>query len=80
MPKFVPRQRKHKLKERLKHNGGDSSIPKDSNAVEILPTNINEREEKRRRMKDAMRAGQPIMSSKKKKKLDKYIVRLYLEI
>ena len=75
MPKFVPRQRKHKVRERLGQDGGNSGVTKDSNALEIGPDDNNEKEEKRKRMKDAIRAKQPVMSSKKKKRLDKYIVR-----
>ena len=77
MPKFVPRQRKHKLKQRAKHN--DISVGghgQDSNAAEILPVTKNEKEEKRRRLKADLRAQQPKVSSKKQKRLDKYIVRL----
>ena len=74
MPKFVPRQRKHKVRERLKQYGGSSSVVNDSNAVEIPPAEINEKEQKRRKLKDAIRAEQPVMSSRKKKRLDKYIV------
>ncbi len=76
MPKFVPRQRKHKVRDRLKQDGGYSGVNNDSNTVEIVPTTNDEKEEKRRRIKDAIRAQQPIMSIKKKKRLDKYIVRL----
>lgn len=76
MPKFVPRQRKHKVRERLKKDGGTSVVNNDSNAVEIRPDDNNEKEEKGKRMKDAIHAKQPVMSSKKKKRLDKYIVRL----
>ena len=77
MPKFVPRQRKHRVKHRLKQNGGNSEAITDSNVMEIMSTTSNEKEEKRKYMKDAMYAGRPIISGKKKKRLEKYIVRLY---
>ncbi|KAI9879666.1 MAG: putative ATP-dependent RNA helicase DHR1 [Pleopsidium flavum] len=74
MPKFVPRQRKHKLRQRDSHNGKSSSGPgDDSNATELLPVSKTEREEKRRQLKENLRAQQPKVSSKKQKRLDKYI-------
>lgn len=75
MPKFIPRQRKHKVRQRNKQDGDYFEATNNSNTVEIVPITTNQKEEKRRRMKDAIRAEQPIMSSRKKKRLDKYIVR-----
>ena len=77
MPKFVPRERKHKVRERLEENGnGDRNghLASDPNAVEILPSISMGKEEKRKAMKDDLRAQQPQISSKKQKRLDKYIV------
>ena len=76
MPKFVPRQRKHKVRRRLEQNGGDVGVPagNDSNAAQILPSTFTEKEKKRQDMKNALRAQQPKISSKKQKRLDKYIV------
>ena len=75
MPKFVPRQRKHKILQRQKpqgkHSRDDSS---DANAAEILPDATAQREKKKIEIKAALRREQPAMSSKKKKRLDKYIV------
>ena len=78
MPKFVPRQRKHKVRNRLEQAGGntDVSTGNDSNAAEILPTTITEKEKKRQDMKNALRAQQPKIPSQKQKRLDKYIVRI----
>lgn len=73
MPKFVARQRKHKALRRTK-NERPSETRGDSNAVEILPLEKAQQEEKRRVLKAQMRAQQPKMSSKKQKRLDKYIV------
>lgn len=79
MSKYVPRQRKHKVRQRVEHNGDHAETVNDSNTVEIVPITNNQKEEKRRRIKDAIRADQPMMSSKKKKRLEKYIVGLRIE-
>jgi ATP-dependent RNA helicase DHX37/DHR1 len=72
MPKFVPRQRKHKVVARQKAPAND--LPADANAEQILPVEQRERDEKRRAMKDELvRESQSKMSGKKKKRLDKYI-------
>jgi len=81
MPKFVPRQRKHKVIARQKKhdgaedgNGGD--VIADPNAPEILPEEKREREERKRVLKEELVGEQKgKMSAKKKKRLDKYIVR-----
>ncbi|PGH17235.1 hypothetical protein AJ80_04877 [Polytolypa hystricis UAMH7299] len=70
MPKFVPRQRKHKGRDRDKKAAAQ---PEDSNAVEIQPVSKTEREEKRQKLREELRAQQPKISSKKQKRLDKYI-------
>ena len=77
MPKFIPRQRKHKVRRRLEQDAGNAVYPTgdDSNPVEINPSTTTEREKKRLDMKAALRAQQPRISSKKQKRLDKYIVR-----
>jgi hypothetical protein len=76
MPKFVPRQRKHKAIARRKH-----SIPQDdANTAEILPEAERERAEQKRALKDELlRETQGKISGKKKKRLDKYIVRAVTE-
>ena len=74
MPRFLPRQRKHKVRKRLEQDNGIRNGG-DSNAAEILPINITEKETKRQDLKTALRAQQPKISSKKQKRLDKYIVR-----
>ena len=77
MPKFVPRERKHKVRKRLEDNGNrdrSGRLASDPNAVEILPSTSRGKEDKRKAMKDALHAQQPQMSSKKQKRLDKYIV------
>ena len=77
MPKFVPRQRKHKVRKRLEQSGDDVEvrISNDSNAAEILPATVTEKEKKRQDLKNALRVQQSKVSSKKQKRLDKYIVR-----
>jgi ATP-dependent RNA helicase DHX37/DHR1 len=70
MPKFVPRQRKHKVLARRK-----SAVPQeDANTVEILPEQERERAEKKAVLKqELVRESQGKISGKKKKRLDKYI-------
>lgn len=72
MPKFVPRQRKHKVVARQKSANGAQI--EDANAEQILPAEQREREEKRKNLKDELvRASQGKVSGKKKKRLDKYV-------
>jgi len=74
MPKFVPRQRKHEVLARRKTPANDATI--DANATEILPQEEQERAQKKAALKDELtRESQGKMSGKKKKRLDKYIVR-----
>ncbi|PGH31285.1 ATP-dependent RNA helicase DHX37/DHR1 [[Emmonsia] crescens] len=69
MPKFVPRQRKHKNKQ--KENNPTSQ--QDTNVTELAPVPKSEKEEKRRKLREELRAQQPKISGKKQKRLDKYI-------
>ncbi|KAL8894879.1 MAG: hypothetical protein Q9207_008378 [Kuettlingeria erythrocarpa] len=70
MTKFVPRDRKaRRKKDRRSRNDG---VP-DTNAVEILPSTTSDKERKKKELRDSIRAQQPGMSSKKGKRLDKYI-------
>ena len=74
MPKFVPRQRKHKAVARRK---GSSEAGPSANAVEILPIAQKEHHERKLALKEELlRDAQGKISGKKKKRLDKYIVRL----
>lgn len=78
MPKFVPRERKHKVLSRHKTESNDghgknSTFAGDSNAVELLPK-TTEKEERRQEMRLTLRAQQSKPSAKKQKRLDKYIV------
>jgi ATP-dependent RNA helicase DHX37/DHR1 len=70
MPKFVPRQRKHKVRQR---EAATDSVSTNTNQIQILPQTQSERDEKRRRLKDELRASQEKISVKKQKRLDKYI-------
>jgi ATP-dependent RNA helicase DHX37/DHR1 len=70
-PKFVPRQRKHKVLARSKGNTNQSNV--DSNAVEFIPTARAELEEKKRRLKEELRKEGTKISGKKAKRLEKYI-------
>lgn len=68
MGKYVPRERKHK---RRQHDAGP---PVDTNVPEIMPISKAEKEERRRKLREELRAQQPKISAKKQKRLDKYIV------
>lgn len=82
MPKFIPRERKHKVLARQKiesngHHDSRNTVERqdaDSNA-EILDPKPTEKEQKRHDMRNVLRSQQPKMSAKKQKRLDKYIVR-----
>jgi len=77
MPKFVPRQRKHKVLARQKTQAHEAAA--DTNATEILPQDEQERAQKKAALKDELtRESQGKMSGKKKKRLDKYIVCGYM--
>ena len=73
MAPFVPRERKHK-KRRRAQDGDIAPDDSNSNAPVIVPAAAKERSEKKSAMKLALRSQQPKMSSKKQKRLDKYIV------
>ncbi|EKD16427.1 uncharacterized protein L3040_008528 [Drepanopeziza brunnea f. sp. 'multigermtubi'] len=75
MAKFVPRQRKHKVKERERRENEAHSQQQtiDSNAAEIVPASQTEREEKKRRMKEEIQLKGPKISGKKAKRLEKYL-------
>ncbi|KAF2216579.1 hypothetical protein CERZMDRAFT_33446 [Cercospora zeae-maydis SCOH1-5] len=80
MPKFVPRERKHrklaKQKETAKKNGiVQHGMADQANAAEIVPTTQNEKDERRRKLREELTAHEPESkaSAKKRKRLDKYI-------
>ena len=75
MPKFVPRERKHKVRQRLDH--GNQSCARDAvdtNVAEIQPSTASEREIRRHALMVELKSQQMVKSSKKQKRLDKYIV------
>lgn len=73
MPKFVPRQRKQKHRQK---EAADAAV--DSNAAEVLPVSKEQKEAKRQKLREELRAQHTKISAKKQKRLDKYIVcRLY---
>ena len=77
MPRFVPRERKHKVRRRdAYHNYGN--VLGDSNVSEVLPGSQAKKEEDRKLLKETLSAQQSSMSSKKRKRLDKYIVKLII--
>ena len=69
MPKFVPRQRKQKHRQREATNA-----PVDTNVAELAPVSKSEKDAKRQQLKEELRAQHAQISSKKQKRLDKYIV------
>ena len=71
MPRFVPRQRKHKVRQREAIQNGETNTS--TNQIQILPLSKEAKEEKRRKLKEELRVGQSNISSKKQKRLDKYI-------
>ena len=73
MPPFKPRDRKQRGR---RQDGKSTSAPVDTNVTEIIPVSKAEKEAKRQQLREQLREQQPKMSSKKKKRLDKYIVRL----
>jgi ATP-dependent RNA helicase DHX37/DHR1 len=73
MPKFVPRQRKHKVLARLKDKTRNVEPIADTNVVEHIPKAKAELEEKKRRMKEELLREGPKVSGKKAKRLEKYI-------
>lgn len=79
MPKFVPRQRKHKVLARekaRKKSGQEDATPlpeADSNAVEIIPeAQRAARDARKAQLKEELK-GSAIVSGKKAKRLEKYI-------
>lgn len=73
--KHVPRQRKQKHRNLARDNrqdgkGDDTDVP---NAQEILPEHIQEKKDRKARMRDELRNQGVKVSSKKSKRLDKYI-------
>ncbi|EDP47552.1 hypothetical protein KXW65_007507 [Aspergillus fumigatus] len=68
MPKFVPRQRKQKHRQ---NSSNDAAV--DTNAVEILPISKSEREARKQKLREELRAQHTKISAKKQKRLDKYI-------
>jgi len=80
MPKFVARQRKHRVLAREKAGRDaprDETSGRDANATEILPAEKKEMEQRKRAIKEELvRESAGKMSAKKKKRLDKYIVRM----
>jgi len=70
MPRFVPRQRKHKV--RAREQNGNSFHP-ESNQEQIFPLTQSEKDAKRQALRDELKAQQPKISAKKQKRLDKYV-------
>ncbi|POS86051.1 hypothetical protein EPUL_002179 [Erysiphe pulchra] len=72
-PKFVPRQRKHKVIARQKVADGKIELKSDSNISELIPSSKAEIQEKKRQIKENLRKDGIKISSKKAKRLEKYL-------
>jgi ATP-dependent RNA helicase DHX37/DHR1 len=75
MPKFIPRLRKQKALAREKAIASQPPPPStaDSNALILLPSDQAAKDEKKRTLREEVRAQNGKVSSKKQKRLDKYI-------
>lgn len=75
-PKFVPRVRKQSARRRVLEQAGQHTTTGDSNTVELIPSSKAEKDERRQKLREELRASQPLSkaSSKKNKRLEKYIV------
>lgn len=71
MPKFVPRQRKQRHRQQQQQA---ANIATDTNAAEIAPLSKSEKEARKEKLREELRAQHPKISAKKQKRLDKYIV------
>ncbi|KAL4803328.1 P-loop containing nucleoside triphosphate hydrolase protein [Aspergillus unguis] len=67
MPKFVPRGRKQRHRQQAANNAADT------NAAEIQPLSKTEKEARKEKLRDELRAQHTKISAKKQKRLDKYI-------
>lgn len=72
-PKFVPRQRKHKVIARQKAADGYVELKSDSNVSELLPSSKAEIQEKKKQIREKLRKDGIKISSKKAKRLEKYL-------
>ena len=70
MAKFVPRDRKKRRKD-VRKSREQGTV--DTNVVEVMPVAAAEKETRRKLLLEELRARQPVISSKKAKRLDKYI-------
>ncbi|KAL4927451.1 ATP-dependent RNA helicase ECM16 [Aspergillus undulatus] len=66
MPKFVPRQRKQRHRQQ-------ANPVADTNATEIPPLTKSEKEARKEKLREELKAQHPKISAKKQKRLDKYI-------
>ncbi|KAL4941458.1 P-loop containing nucleoside triphosphate hydrolase protein, partial [Aspergillus oleicola] len=66
MPRFVPRQRKQRHRQQ-------ANPVADTNAAEIAPLTKSEKEVRKEKLREELRAQNPKISAKKQKRLDKYI-------
>lgn len=74
MPRFVPRERKHKRLAKQQHSGG-AHTAHHANAEVIIPSSAADKEARRKQLQKEIRAQQPQdhINSKKRKRLDHYV-------
>jgi ATP-dependent RNA helicase DHX37/DHR1 len=72
MPKFIPRQRKRRVLDRQREA---TSHTDNSGTVELIPKTKDEKEQRRQKLREQLKAQQPPskLSRNKQKRLDKYI-------
>ena len=76
MPKFVPRERKHKVRARQNGGGlGARSQISNTNTAEIQSEAPSERDLRRKALLEELQSQPSVKSRKKQKRLEKYIVR-----
>lgn len=73
MPKFVPRQRKHKVLARQRAQENARHEVENSNQEVLIPDRKKDLEDKKSKIKDEMRQDGVKVSGKKAKRLEKYI-------
>ena len=73
MPKFIPRERKHKRLAKQPQSQSKFKSSVDSNATELIPASQSEKDERRQALKAQLVAPDTKVTGKKRKRLDHYI-------
>src|SRR5688572_27435831 len=72
-PKFVPRQRKHKVLARQRAEQNAKHEVEDTNQDVVVPVSKQEREAKKATLREELRQEAGKMSGKKAKRFEKYL-------